>query len=127
MAGIFVPSIVVVIAFAVFATVRFGYHVDVPIERIIVFPLALVPNVWGLWNIMFVRMHSKRWLPLGLHGAILPLFLSPAGYAVATWQGFELPTFAATGFLFGMPVALIIYYLVWKHVVGFFNHMLGIA
>jgi hypothetical protein len=127
MAGIFVPSIVVVFAFALFATVRFGFHADVPIERVIVFPLALVPNVWGLWNILFVRMHSRGWLPLGVHGAILPLLLSPSGYAIATWQGFALPEFAATGFAVGFPVALIAYYLVWKHVVGFFNQMLGIA
>jgi hypothetical protein len=32
-----------------------------------------------------------------------------------------------TAFAIGFPVALVVYYLAWKHVVGFFNELVGVG
>lgn len=127
MAGIVVPTVFVLVIFAAFCVARFVYHVDVPIERIVVFPLALVPNLWGVWNIFYVSLHSHRRLPLGIHGAALPAILLPV--ALLASRGL-VPEFAhelGSAFWLILPGLMILYYLVWKYFVGFFNGMLGIA
>ena len=127
MAGIVVPTIFVLGIFAFFCVARFGYNVEVPIERAIVFPLALVPNFWGVWNIFYVAMRSHRRLPLGIHGALLPAILLPvAFFMIRTINGW-LPSYFATAFWLLLPWLLIVYYLLWKHLVGFFNRMMEIA
>jgi RNA polymerase sigma-70 factor (ECF subfamily) len=37
-------------------------NVPIPIERVIVFPMALIPNLWGFWNMLYVwlRQHRKH-------------------------------------------------------------------
>ena len=125
MAGIVVPTLFLLVGITVFTIARFIYHVPVPIERVIVFPMAVVPNAWGAWNMLYVFLRSRRHLSIGFHGAILPFLLAPAGFALARALGitFLTPTLYATGF----PVALVVYYLAWKHLVGFCNELLGIA
>jgi hypothetical protein len=92
-----------------------------------------------VWNMLYVLLRPRRHLPIGFHGALLPLVLAPIGFTIATSSlGFLAVTpggfvlfqaitihywFVATGFV----CALIVYYLVWKHLVGFFNELLGIA
>jgi hypothetical protein len=127
MAGIVVPTVFVLVIFAVFCVARFVYDVDVPIERIIVFPLALVPNLWGLWNLLYVSRHSHRRLPLGLHGAVLPVLVTPLAVGGAMVLGFAFPSSFATAFLLAFPIVLVVYYVIWKYLVGFFNELLGIA
>lgn len=127
MAGILVPTVFVLLIFAFFCVARFVYNVDVPIERVIVFPLALVPNLWGVWNILYVGLHSHRRLPLGIHGALLPAIVIPLAVVVAGALRIEFPSFLITAISLMLPVVLIGYYLVWKYLVGFFNQMLGIA
>ena len=100
--------------------------------------MAIVPNLFGVWNMLYVLLRPRRHLPIGFHGALLPLLLAPIGFTIATSLGFLAVTsrgfvlfeaitihypFVATGFLF----SLLLYYLVWKHLVGFFNELLGIA
>jgi hypothetical protein len=100
--------------------------------------MAVVPLLWGLWNLLWLYSHSRTHLPIGLHGAILPLVLMPLGATTAsclgvlvlsahgaTWfQACEIPyTLIAPCFL----AALAGYYLVWKYIVGFLNRVLGIA
>ena len=138
MAGIVVPTLLLLVAMTVFIVVRYVFQVPVPIERVIVFPMALVPNLFGVWNILYVWLRPRRHLPVGLHGALLPFVLAPIALTITTSLGFLVITprglvlfqaitiqysFIATGFL----CALIVYYLVWKHLVGFFNELLGIA
>ena len=138
MAGITVPSMVLLIVLSGFLTARYAYHVPIPIERAIVFPMALVPNIFGVWNIFYLWLRPRRHLPIGLHGAILPFILAPTGFVLGTYLGFLSATaeglvwfgqihvpyhYFAVGFCF----ALIAYYLVWKYLVGFFNEVLGIA
>jgi len=138
MAGIAVPTFVLLFVMTGFTVIRYVYNVPVPIERVIVFPMAVVPNLFGLWNIIFVALHNHRRLPIGLHGALLPFLLAPVGGTFANllgvltfrqghlvwFQVVEVPYhFAAIGFC----CAMIGYYLVWKYLVGFFNEVLGVA
>jgi hypothetical protein len=127
MAGIAVPTIFLLVVATVFAVLRYAYDVPVPVERVIVFPMAVVPNAWGLWNILFVALRSRLQLPIGLHGALLPILLAPLGIAVASLLNFPIPDFAAHALPIAAPVALIVYYFAWKYLVGFLNQVQQIA
>ncbi|PYT64809.1 MAG: hypothetical protein DMG42_33745 [Acidobacteria bacterium] len=81
MAGIAVPTPLLLVAMTAYAVFRLIYHFPVPVERFIVFPMAVVPNAWG----------------------------------------------AMRAFPILAPVALIVYYLAWKYLVGFLNRVLGLA
>jgi len=113
-------------------------QVPAPIERVIAFPMALVPNLFGLWNMFYLWLRPRRHLPIGFHGALLPFILAPTGYLVGTALGvislasegivyFHEITVPYAFFAVGFSFALIVYYLVWKYLVGFFNQVLGIA
>lgn len=138
MAGIVVPTIVLLFILTGFVIVRFVCQVPIPIERAIIFPMGIVPSAFGVWNMFFLWLRPRRHLPLGLHGAILPVILMPTGYllgrtlgiltlrpdGILYLQAFTMPyTVLAVAFAF----ALVAYYLVWKYLVGFFNRVLGIA
>ncbi len=138
MAGIVVPSVGLLVAMTVFIVARLIYRIPIPIERVLIFPMAVVPNLFGVWNILYVWLRPRRHLPIGFHGALLLFVLAPIAFTITTSLGFLEVTprgfilfqaitihysFVATGFL----CALIVYYLVWKHLVGFFNELLGIA
>ncbi len=125
MAGIAVPTPLLLIGLTVFAIARYGFHLALPVERMIVFPLAVVPNLWGLWNMLYLRLRAGPHLPLGLHGGILPFILAPAGILLARAFGFQNVLTPLLGVLF--PIGVILYYLIWKLVVGFLNELLGIA
>ena len=138
MAGIVVPTIVLVLLLAGFVIARFVCHVPIPIERAIIFPMGLVPSVFGVWNMLFVRLHSGRHLPIGFHGAILPFLLAPSGYLLGkalnilavNSEGlvyFQAVTLPYAYVVIGFSVGLIAYYLIWKYLIGFFNQVLGIA
>jgi hypothetical protein len=127
LAGIAVPTLFLLVAMTAYTIVRYVYKVPVPIERLIVFPMAAVPNAWGLWNVLYRAFLAPRHLPLGVFGGALPLLLAPCGYLTARLLGFTVPHEVFSVFPFAIPVALIIYYLVWKHFVGFLNAELGVA
>lgn len=127
MAGIAVPTIVLLAVATAFTFARYVYNIPVPIERVIVFPMAVVPNAWGLWNVLFVALRSRLQLSIGLHGALLPILLAPLGMVVASLLNFSLPNFAAHAFFVLAPVALIVYYLAWKYLVGFLNRVQDLA
>lgn len=138
LAGAFVPTLVLPLMLAGFIVARLGLQVPFPIERGLVFPMALVPCLWALWNMLWLGSNGRTHLSLGLHGALLPLLLMPAGAAAASCLGLlQVGARGATWFhaLF-VPYALIApvfacalvgYYLLWKYVVGFVNRVLGIA
>ena len=127
MAGIVAPSVFMLFVFAFFVLARFEWRVDLPIERALMFPVALVPCLRGLWNILYVSLHGRRRLPLGLHGALLPAIVLPVAAVIAPLANPWLPHVVFTTVWFALPGVLIVYYLVWKHFVGFCNEMLGIA
>ena len=134
MAGIVVPTLFLLVVMAVFAYHQYYFEVSSqfvvglpgrPLERAIVFPMAVVPNAWGLWNMLRLALASRARLSLGVHGALLVLVLMPGGVALARaldaftiqWQ-FALPM---------VPIGMVIYYLAWKYLVGFLNEEMGIA
>lgn len=138
LAGVFVPTVVLPLLFALFLIVRFGMQVPVPIERGLVFPLGVAPCLFGLWNMLWLGSHWKTHLPIGVHGALLPLLLAPMGALVGSAAGvFALEAGGAVWFqTWQIPYALIAcgfaaalagYYLVWKYVIGFVNRTLGLA
>ena len=134
LAGIAVPTAFLLIIMCIYAYNRYYFEVSsqfviplpsAPLDRAILFPMAVVPNVWGAWNMLHLLLRSRLKMSLGLHGALLPLVLMPAGYTLARsldvfdiqWQ-YALPM---------LPVGMAIYYLLWKHVVGFLNREVGVA
>ena len=138
LAGVFVPTLVLPLILAVFITVRLVLALPVPIERFIIFPMAVVPTLFGLWNMLYLASHARTKLSIGAHGAILPFLGAPIGATVAhclgilqfggdgvTWfQTCQVSySLIACGFLAGVAG----YYLVWKYIVGFLNRVLAIA
>lgn len=137
-AGIFVPTLVLPVILLAFITVRLVLQVPVPVERFLIFPMAVVPSLFGVWNMLFLSSHERTHLPIGLHGAILPFLGAPTGAFVAHCLGMlrfsavDVIWFEAchvpywlVGVAFLAGVAL--YYLVWKYIVGGLNRVLGIA
>jgi hypothetical protein len=127
LAGIAVPTVFLLVVMTGYTVLRYVYNFPVPVERVIVFPMAVVPNLWGLWNILFVAFHERLHLSLGLHGALLPFVLAPLGIVVAGILNFPVSTFAAHLFPVAAPVGLIAYYLAWKYLVGFLNRVLALS
>src|SRR4051812_40060755 len=87
MAGTLVPTLVLPLLLAAFLVLRVGMQVSFPLERGLVFPMALVPALWGVWNILWEWSRDRTRLPVGVHGAFLPLLLMPAGGIVAIHGG----------------------------------------
>lgn len=138
MAGIVAPSLGLLVALTVFILTRLVFHIHIPIERVIIFPMALVPNAFGIWNIFYVWSRPHRHLPIGLHGALLPMIIVAIGAVSAAYGGFLVvgphgvtwfQTISVPYFLIALWffAAVVIYYLMWKYVVGFLNQVLGIA
>jgi hypothetical protein len=137
LAGIFVPTLVLPVLLT-FVILRFVLQVPVPVEQALIFPMAVVPLLWGLWNVLWLWSAPRTHLPVGLHGAILPFLLMPVGATLATCLGvLAIGSNGVTWFqVCQVPYTLIApmflaavagYYLVWKYVVGFLNRVLGIA
>src|SRR6266550_463337 len=92
MSGIVVPTLFLLAIMVVFGYHQYYFEVPNqfviplpgrPLERAIIFPMAVVPNVWGVWNMLLLALRSRVQLTVGVHGALLPLFLMPAGVALA--------------------------------------------
>ena len=138
MAGIAVPTALLLVGLTVFCIARFVFNVPVPIERVIIVPLMIVPNAFGLWNMLYLKLPSRWQTPIGLHGAFLPFFIGPIGFSVATALGFVRATerglvaFDVVRIPYwwlavGPFVAIAAYYLLWKYAVGFLNREVGIG
>ncbi|MGB9406577.1 MAG: hypothetical protein WCA89_03520 [Terracidiphilus sp.] len=138
MAGIFVPTLVLPLLLTVFIVVRLVLQVPVPIERFVIFPMALVPTLFGLWNMLYLASHLRTHLSIGLHGAILPFLGAPIGATLASYLGIlaigaQGVTYFQACFVPYWLIAPIFlaavagYYLAWKYIVGFLNRVLGIA
>lgn len=134
MAGIVVPTLFLLLVVAVSAYHRYYFEVpsqfviplpSAPLARAHLFPMAVVPNAWGAWNMLYLALSSRRRLPLGLHGALLVLLLIPGGAALARlFDDFGIQMRFALPMI---PVGMGIYYLAWKYLVGRLNEELGIA
>ena len=127
LAGIAVPTALLPMGITAYTLLRLVYHFPVPPERFIVFPMAAVPNLWGLWNVLFLVWRSRARLSLGLHGALLPILLGPLGAVAARLLNFSIAGFAAHVFPIVAPLVLIVYYFAWKYFVGFLNRVLDLT
>jgi len=138
LAGAFVPTLVLPLMLTLFIVVRLVLQFPVPIERGIIFPMALVPCLWALWNMLWVSSHERTHLTIAAHGTLLPVVMAPAGALVGALSGvFALGAGGVSWFqtwhipyvliACGFCAALAAYYLLWKYVVGFLNRTLGIA
>jgi hypothetical protein len=138
MAGVAVPTMFLLVILSGFVVLRLILQVPVPIERIIVFPMAVVPNLFGLWNMLYVRRRVHGQVSIGAHGALLPFIMAPLGGALACSLGFlslgpnGIVKFDVIHVNYGLLavvfcLAVGIYYLVWKYLVNFFNGVVGIA
>ena len=78
MAGIVVPTPFLLVIVTGFTIARARFGVPVPLEHAIIFPMAVVPNLWGLWNMLRLAVGAgDRW-PIGVHGA---------AWRCITWRG----------------------------------------
>lgn len=134
MAGIVVPTLFLLVIVAFDAYRRYYFEVPNqfvlglparPLDRAFLFPMAVVPNAWGVWNMLHLALRSRLRLPLGVHGALLVLILVPGGVALARLldsfgiqMRFALPM---------IPIGMGVYYLAWKYFVRFLNEELGIG
>jgi hypothetical protein len=134
MAGIVVPTLFLLIIIMVYAYHRYYFEVPNqfviplpgrPLDRAIMFPMAVVPNAWGAWNMLHLALRSRLRLPLGVHGALLVLVLIPGGIAVA--RLLDVFTIQLQFALPMVPIGMAVYYLAWKYLVGFLNQEMGIA
>jgi hypothetical protein len=134
MAGVTVPTFVLILILTVYAYNRFYFAVSSqfviplpgePLDRAIVFPMAVVPNMWGAWNMLYLALRSRLRWSLGVHGALLPLLLMPLGIALA--RSLEVFPLDWELVLPIAPVGMAVYYLAWKYLVGFLNQEVGIA
>lgn len=134
MAGIVVPTMFLLVIMSIDAYHRYYFEVSSqfvtglsarPLERALLFPMAIVPNLWGVWNMVHMSLSSRLRIPLGLHGSLLVLILMPLGVILARtldvfpiqWR-FALPM---------APIGMVVYYLAWKYLVGFLNGEMGIT
>src|SRR5438445_11214583 len=110
LAGIAVPTIFLVIVATLFTLVPYVYNAPIPIERVIVFPMAFVPNLWGLWNVLHAAFFTPGRLSLGIFGCLLPLLLAPLGYFIARMLEFPIPYHIFLLSPIGPPVELVACY-----------------
>ncbi len=138
MAGALVPTVFVMFVACGYAFIRYGLGLPFAIEKGLIFPVAFVPNLFGIWNVVYTRLHQTHRIALGVHGALLPFVLGPLGLLVAISVGIaefhdgSLIYFQAIRVPYGVLAigfvcALIVYYLVWKYLVGFLNEVVGVA
>lgn len=125
MAGILLPSWFLLLIVTALVVAHVNQQRLAGLESAIVFPMAVVPNLWGLWNVLYARLGLRGRVSLGAFGALLPLLLVPAGVWLASLMGLGVYTARhAAGVL---PVAMALYFLIWKYAVGFFNRVAGLS
>ncbi len=134
MAGIVCPTMFLLVIIAIDAFHRYYFEVPNqfvlglparPLERAILFPMAIVPNMWGVWNMLYLALRSRVRLPLGIHGALLVLLLIPGGIFLA--RTLDVFTIQLRFALPMVPIGMTVYYLGWKYLVGLLNEEMGIA
>jgi hypothetical protein len=124
MAGVLLPTWVLIVVLSLYVVAQPMYHMPPGIDRAIVFPMAVVPNVWGLWNVLYVGLRLRQRVPIGVFGAILPFLLAPAGVALSS--ALDLGFYTMRSAAAAVPVISAAYYLAWKYAVAFFNRIVGL-
>ena len=127
LAGIAFPTAflaVILIGFVIFTITG---NVSWSASRLLIFPMAVVPNLWGLWNIAYAFVSKHRAIPIGLFGAGLPVLIAPAMYVIGKAIGYyPLTHQSPTTLIVAFILATLAYFLVWKHIVGALNRVLDL-
>jgi hypothetical protein len=123
LAGIAIPTAFLVVFITGFTVARYVWHVPGPAERFIVFPMAVLPNLWGTWNMLHAWMRRRFHVSLGAFGATLPVVAAPVGFLISRVVGVEFPAFMIRVFPAAFVVVVIVYYLLWKHAVQYLNDL----
>jgi hypothetical protein len=123
MAGLVAHSVVVFLVGLAAAAV-FG-KIPAPAERAMIFPIAVNPTAWGLWNALHLRLPDRYRLSLGWHGVALCLVLMTAGVGLASALSISFVTIRGA-VLVTAPTAAA-YYVLWTHVVRFLNKVLDVS
>lgn len=121
-AGVATPSVVVCLVGI--AVIPLFHEIPPHIQRAMIFPVAINPAIWGIWNMLYVWFADRRRLPIAWHGVLLSLFLLPIGLALARHLSISFVTVQGTA-LVALPTAGA-YYVFWKYIVGFLNDLLQI-
>ncbi|MBL8173333.1 MAG: hypothetical protein JNK48_01600 [Bryobacterales bacterium] len=121
MAGTLVPTLMLLVILTGLILAHAAYRMPDALERALVFPMAVVPNLWGAWNLLY---QLRPRLPIGVHGALLPMLLVPCGLLLAAH--FRLDAIPIRLAVALTPLAMGVYYLVWKHVVSYLNRTVGL-
>ena len=125
MAGVLLPSWFLLLVLAALLISHFTAPGHAGLEGAIVFPMAIVPNLWGLWNVLYTALRLRGRLSIGAFGSLLPLILVPAGVALAS--AMDLGFYTARQAVVLLPIAMAIYYLAWKYAVAFFNRIVEVG
>lgn len=125
MAGILLPTWFLVLVLAAFLVANATQSVPARVERVLIFPMAVVPNLWGLWNLLYTALELRGRVSIGVFGAVLPLLLVPAGLGLAF--ALDLDFYRTAHAAVVMPLAMGLYYLVWKYGVAFLNRVVGLG
>jgi hypothetical protein len=124
MAGALLPTWVLLMVLAAYLAAHAGGRVPAGLERAIVFPMAVVPNAWGLWNLLYVALRLRQRLSIGAFGALLPLALVPAGLALAAALDLRFYTLHQAAVV--LPIAMAAYFIAWKCGVAFLNRVVDL-
>jgi hypothetical protein len=124
MAGILLPTWVLLVIVFLYLLGHAMRSIPSGLERAIIFPMAVVPNVWGVWNVLYLSLHLKNRVSIGIFGAILPLLLVPVGIWVAS--ALDVSFYTASRAAIALPVILVIYFLMWKYAVAYFNRVVDV-
>src|SRR5207244_6719026 len=91
LAGIAVPTGFLLFVLCAFLVAHSAGVLPASLERLVIFPMAAVPNLWGVWNVVYVALQRRRvvW-SIGLHGLLLPFLLFTLGLLLTRALGIEL-------------------------------------
>ena len=126
LAGVAVPTAFLLVVLTVLMLSRSLGRIPGPAERVIVFPMAMVPNLWGAWNMLYAWLRLRYRIPIGVFGALLPVIVMPAAVVLSPAIGVDLPAVAVHVFPVVVVVVTAGYYLLWKYLVRFLNDILEI-
>lgn len=126
LAGIAIPTAFLLVLVAGFTVVRSLWQVPGPAERVIIFPMAVLPNLWGVWNMLLARARRRHPVSSGAFGAALPLVVAPIAYLITRVAGVELPAFVLRALPLAFVTVVAVYYLLWKYVVPLLNELVDV-
>jgi hypothetical protein len=125
MAGIVPPTIFSLIVYLGMTVGHSFFSMQLPpVERFIIFPLVVVPNLWGLWN--GLRAVMRRRLPLAMHGALLPIINFAIGYPAALAMRITITPEMMQSMPASLVMSMVLYYLGWKFAVSFLNTLVDV-